>query len=242
MAQGPWPPTCQGGNRPSMLPGFRFLFAAILLSVSILVFGLGAAALLRATHEEFVSNPSWRNGRQEQVFAQAEPAQPALAVLRAEPAAAAAPAPSLRDEVPTIALPRNDPQQGAGLTQETAATTEAAAAEARPTDMANEPAKTDESAKADTVATAPSEPAAIVSSEPAPPAAAPDTANSLTASDIAASSPPAAPTEIQQADSTATTAATGSDTTKVAALSDPTAAAADKDPPAQAKAATGTPE
>ena len=58
-------------RNPSMLPGFRFLFAAILLSASILVFGLGAAALLRATHEEYVSNPSWRNGPQEQVFAQA---------------------------------------------------------------------------------------------------------------------------------------------------------------------------
>ena len=31
-----------------MLPGFRFLFAAIVLSTSVLVFGLGAAALLRA--------------------------------------------------------------------------------------------------------------------------------------------------------------------------------------------------
>src|ERR1700756_3123250 len=45
---------------PEMLPGFRFLFAAIALSISILVFGLGAAALLRAAHEEFSSNPSWR--------------------------------------------------------------------------------------------------------------------------------------------------------------------------------------
>ena len=43
-----------------MLPGFRFLFAAIVLSMSILVFGLGAAALLRAAHEEFASTPSWR--------------------------------------------------------------------------------------------------------------------------------------------------------------------------------------
>ena len=40
-----------------MLPGFRFLFAAIVLSMSILVFGLGAAALLRAAHEEFAANP-----------------------------------------------------------------------------------------------------------------------------------------------------------------------------------------
>ena len=43
-----------------MLPGIRFLFAAILLSISIVVFGLGAAALLRAAHEDFASNPSWR--------------------------------------------------------------------------------------------------------------------------------------------------------------------------------------
>lgn len=40
-----------------MLPGFRFLFAAIVLSVSTLVFGLGAAALLRASHERFASLP-----------------------------------------------------------------------------------------------------------------------------------------------------------------------------------------
>ena len=39
-----------------MLPGFRFLFAAIVLSMSVLVFGLGAAALLRAAHEEVASS------------------------------------------------------------------------------------------------------------------------------------------------------------------------------------------
>ena len=43
-----------------MLPGFRFLFAAIVLSMSVLVFGLGAAALLRAAHEEVASTPLWR--------------------------------------------------------------------------------------------------------------------------------------------------------------------------------------
>jgi len=102
-----------------MLPGFRFLFAAILLSTSILVFGLGAAALLRATHEQYVSNPSWRNGPQEKVFAQvSEPAQPVLAALRAEPEAAAEPTPSLRDRVPTIGLPANEPEQVAALTTE----------------------------------------------------------------------------------------------------------------------------
>src|SRR5438445_2390611 len=112
MAHGPWPHAAGAEIRnPSMLPGFRFLLAAILLSASILVFGVGAAALLRASHEQYVSNPSWRNGPQEQVFAQApETAQPVLAALLAEPELAE-PTPSLRDRVPTIGLPVNEPEQ-----------------------------------------------------------------------------------------------------------------------------------
>jgi hypothetical protein len=74
-----------------MLPGFRFLFAAVVLSMSILIFGLGAAALLRAAHDQFASIPS-RRGLPEPVFAQ-QPAftQPSeaqaatLAMLRVEP-------------------------------------------------------------------------------------------------------------------------------------------------------------
>jgi hypothetical protein len=69
----------------SMLPGFRFLFAAIVLSMSVLVFGLGAAALLRTAHEQFVSIPS-RRAPPEPVFAQRnEPPMPTLALLRFEP-------------------------------------------------------------------------------------------------------------------------------------------------------------
>ena len=66
-----------------MLPGFRFLFAAIVLSLSILVFGLGAAALLRAAHEEFASTPAWR-GAPEMVFAQPVETRPVLALLRVD--------------------------------------------------------------------------------------------------------------------------------------------------------------
>jgi hypothetical protein len=67
-----------------MLPGFRFLFAAVVLSMSILVFGLGAAALLRAAHEEFASTPTWR-AAPETVFAQpVETAPPVLALLRVD--------------------------------------------------------------------------------------------------------------------------------------------------------------
>ena len=43
-----------------MLPGLRFLFAATVLSMSILIFGLGAAALLRAAHVEIANAPSRR--------------------------------------------------------------------------------------------------------------------------------------------------------------------------------------
>jgi hypothetical protein len=94
-----------------MLPGFRFLFAAIILSMSVLIFGLGAAALLRAAHEEFASNPSW-HAAPEATFAQqgenakadtarAEAIRPVLAILRVEPPAIEQPS----GEVPTAAAP-----------------------------------------------------------------------------------------------------------------------------------------
>jgi hypothetical protein len=68
-----------------MLPGFRFLFATIALTMSILIFGLGAAALLRAAHEEFAGVPSWRPAP-ETMFAQpSETSRPVLAMLRIEP-------------------------------------------------------------------------------------------------------------------------------------------------------------
>ena len=47
-----------------MLPGLRILFATTILAISILVFGLGAAALLRAAHEEFASLTLWRPAQQ----------------------------------------------------------------------------------------------------------------------------------------------------------------------------------
>jgi hypothetical protein len=73
-----------------MLPGFRFLFGAIVLSVSVLIFGVGAAALLRAAHEEFASNPTWR-APAEPMFAQREATRPTLSVLQVNPPTSAAP-------------------------------------------------------------------------------------------------------------------------------------------------------
>jgi hypothetical protein len=108
-----------------MLPGFRFLFAAIMLSLSILIFGLGAAALLRAAHEEFASNPSW-HATPETTFAQQNEAprreatrpeatrpnatRPVLAMLRMD-----APVGEKSPDLPPAALPLASAEQAAPL-------------------------------------------------------------------------------------------------------------------------------
>jgi hypothetical protein len=105
LARGPSQRACDGGIVPAMLPGIRFLLAAVLLATSILVFGLGAAALLRAAHEDFTSNPSWR-ATPETRFAQSE--APTLALLRVE-----APAPAARPaDVPMAIAPETSATAG----------------------------------------------------------------------------------------------------------------------------------
>ena len=71
-------------NHRPMLPGLRFLFAAMLITTSLLVFGMGAIALLRASHQQFASLPP--RPPSEPVFAQAPQTVPSLSLLRAEPA------------------------------------------------------------------------------------------------------------------------------------------------------------
>ena len=84
-----------------MLPGFRFLFTAVVLSISILVFGLGAAALLRAAHEEFANLPM-RRASPEPMFARPnDNLIPTLALLRVDPPAVDKPA----DIAPSAAAP-----------------------------------------------------------------------------------------------------------------------------------------
>jgi hypothetical protein len=108
-----------------MLPGFRFLLAAIVLSLSILVFGLGAAALLRAAHEQFASMPS-RRATPEPVFAQQREAPaPTLALLRldlpvAEKAPDNIPAAVAPDEQAADAAPPAEPEKLAALKPEDA--------------------------------------------------------------------------------------------------------------------------
>jgi hypothetical protein len=67
-----------------MLPGFRFLFTAIVLSTSILVFGLGAAALLRAAHEEFANLPLRRAAPEPMFARRTDETPPTLALLRVD--------------------------------------------------------------------------------------------------------------------------------------------------------------
>ncbi len=113
-----------------MLPGFRFLFAAIVLSMSVLVFGLGAAALLRAAHEQFASMPS-RRTPPETVFAQpSEAPAPTLALLRVEPPveekALDVPVAAAPTEQAADAAPPAEPEKLAALKPEDASPPEAA--------------------------------------------------------------------------------------------------------------------
>ena len=109
-----------------MLPGFRFLFAATVLTISMLIFGLGAAALLRAAHEEFASIPS-RRALPEVMFTQQSDDRPTLAMLRVEPSA--------DEQIP--GLPATDNVQSAAPVEQSAITSAAS----EPETPATEPDK-----------------------------------------------------------------------------------------------------
>lgn len=70
-----------------MLPGFRFLFAVTMVCMSLLIFGLGAVILLRATHQELAS-PFLRPATASALTRLAEVAPPTLAMVRVEPSIA----------------------------------------------------------------------------------------------------------------------------------------------------------
>ncbi len=83
-----------------MLPGFRFFVATIVLAASVLIFGLGAAALLRATHEEVAAVPSLRTMPPPLRPQPTETAPPTLALLRVEIPARATEEISVAGEAP----------------------------------------------------------------------------------------------------------------------------------------------
>jgi hypothetical protein len=59
------------------------------LSMSVLVFGLGAALLFRAAHEEFASTPSWRAAPEIRFAQQNDATRPVLSMLRVDESPAA---------------------------------------------------------------------------------------------------------------------------------------------------------
>ncbi len=150
-----------------MLPGFRFLFGAIVLSMSLLIFGLGAAALLRAAHEEFASIPA-RRAPPEIMFAQQSDARPTLAILRVEPSETDRKIlnPPAADDVAIAAPAIEQPATASAALEQPAAEADKIAAPAdgaTPAEISprSEPAKPDVStadipAQAETAAAAPS--------------------------------------------------------------------------------------
>lgn len=86
-----------------MLPGIRILFATFVLSASVLIFGLGAAALLRSAHEEFVGIPAWRAAQQPMAPA-IDAGRPSLALLRVEPPESKKAEPAKPDTPKTVSI------------------------------------------------------------------------------------------------------------------------------------------
>lgn len=102
-----------------MLPGFRFLFAAVVLCLSLMVFGLGATALLRSAREDVASLPVRRAAPQTVFASQPQPEPPAtLSMLRVEAPEIRISAPAelpvvVPQEAPVPTLP--EPEQQAAL-------------------------------------------------------------------------------------------------------------------------------
>ncbi len=90
-----------------MLPGLRFLFAATVLTMSILIFGLGAAALLRTAHVEIANAPSRRPAPEPRFAQPSETSVPVLALLRVEPAPVE---PKTTDNAPAAIEPVAQPE------------------------------------------------------------------------------------------------------------------------------------
>jgi len=168
----------------SMLPGLRFLFAATVLTMSILIFGLGAAALLRAAHEEVASAPSRRVIPETKFAAPIETAIPTLALLRVEPLPAESkPADNVAAAEPAAqpAVVSTPAERVAALKPEDTALPDTVKPEiplARaPADPASTPASADTDMVATKIATLGGPPVAIEAPPPAKAAATPANPN-----------------------------------------------------------------
>lgn len=181
-----------------MLPGFRFLSVAIVLAVSMVIFGLGAAALLRATHEEFASQPLKQ--MPEVTFgSREETQQPTLAVLQVDTPAAGPALEQTETSHPPTAAPDAPPESTgaappAADTPSAATDTTTSAASPASSDSVTPPAANLPSAEA--AAETPSEPSRVETSVEAGDAVKPDIAETdaaksdVTKSDVAKSEAP----------------------------------------------------
>ncbi|MBN9148044.1 MULTISPECIES: hypothetical protein [unclassified Nitrobacter] len=161
-----------------MLPGFRFLSVAIVLAVSMVIFGLGAAALLRATHEEFASQPLKQ--MPEVTFgSREETQQPTLAVLQVDTPAAGPALEQTETSHPPTAAPDAPPESTgaappAADTPSAATDTTTSAASPASSDSVTPPAANLPSAEA--AVETPSEPSRVETSVEAGDAVKPDIA------------------------------------------------------------------
>jgi len=152
-----------------MLPGFRFLFTAVVLSMSILVFGLGAAALLRAAHEEFANLPARRTAPEPMFARRTDDSPPTLALLRIETPENDKPAGNAPAAIPETALENSAP--AAPTADLTAIEPEKPAATKAPEPIQAEAAKPDIPAREATAETPAAAPAVAVVEVPAVPQA-----------------------------------------------------------------------
>jgi hypothetical protein len=151
-----------------MLPGFRFLFAAIVMCMSVLVFGLGATALMRAAHEDFATTASWRAPPEPRFAQQDEAAKPpVLAILSLQPRATEPAAAPKEVDTGTAAAPAPGPDTTAAVGPAAATTAPDAA---QPDGAASE---TSSPAQVGSVAPSASPPVQIEAQPAAPTAASP---------------------------------------------------------------------
>jgi hypothetical protein len=224
-----------------MLPGFRVLFAALVLSMSILVFGLGATALLRTAQDEFANTPSWQPAPETRFAQQNDATTPVLAMLRV-------------GEAPVTELPASDnPALDNAAAPAEQKLPDDVAAPAQPVSAGSTPAEAERTAALNPEQSSPPEavkPEIVVPEAPDQAGVTPGPAEAPVAADetkIAASqqaAPPekeaapaggaeeAAPTAPEQA-SVPGSPASGSASTKIAALGGPPVVIETK-PPAKA--------
>jgi hypothetical protein len=172
-----------------MLPGFRFLFTAIVLSMSILIFGLGAAALLRAAHEEFANLPARRAPPQPMFARQNDDQPPTLALLRVDTPTENAPAAAAPETAIDVPAPASqapvESEKLAALTPAEPAQAEAAKPEAPAREASAEtPIATSSATATESPAPNAEVQIAAIAATPEPAAATPPAASSEPASDI----------------------------------------------------------